>query len=99
MTTNSQKPGQDKARIRIDVEATGEEGSEFRIRIYSGHSQTTNGDRVLFRTVYEVMTRLSKVPTRTKTVMGADGTEKQVPPKTKSGKPFPTVFPFVVRRK
>lgn len=90
------KPGsQDKARIRIDIEAVGDDGEEFVIRIYSGHGQTTEGDRALMLVLYKAMSALMTHPSRTKT----DASGKKVAPKTKSGKPFPTLFPFVKRRK
>ena len=99
MATSNRNNEPEKARIRINIEATGEEGEEFRIQIYSGHSQTTKGDRGLLLVVYKVMTALMKRPARTKTVTMPDGTEKKVAPKTKSGKPFPTMFPFAIRKK
>lgn len=89
------QPGsQDKARLRIDIEATGEDGEEFVIRIYSGHSQTTKGDRGLWIVLYKAMNALMTHPSRTK----EDASGKKVAPKTKSGRPFPTLFPFVTRR-
>lgn len=99
MATGNQGTGKEQARIRINIEATGEEGEEFRIQIYSGHAQTTQGDRALFLTIYKVMNALMERPARTKTVRNPDGTTQKVAPKTKSGKRFPTLFPFTKRKK
>lgn len=85
----------EKARLRIDIEATGDEGEEFVIRVYAGHAQTTKADMALMVTLWEAMKELMKEPSRK--VKGPNG--RPMAPKTKSGKPFPKRFPFVNRRK
>lgn len=100
MATTGRPAGHDDtARLRIDIEATGDDGEEFVIRVYSGHRQTTKSDKALMVALYKVMSSLMTHPARTKTVTDADGTQRKVAPQTKNGKRFPTLFPFVERRK
>ena len=101
MANAGKKPADSEsmARLRIDIEATGDAEEEFVIRIYSGHKQTTKSDKALMVAIYKVMSSLMKHPARTKTVTDENGNQKKVAPQTKSGKRFPTLFPFVKRRK
>lgn len=90
--------GRDIGRIRIDIEAPTDGSDEFTIRFFAGHKQTTQADWDLFRAVYKYMIGMSRTPARWKKVTLPDGTETKQVPKTKSGKPFPMLFPLVIRR-